>query len=269
MSAVAVSLLAPASDWAETADLDSALVLLADLPREELEGLADAGREVQHCQRVLAKTGDSVVGELMRGTGSFSPWRHYPPGDVYDHEYHAQFYYHAHSDHERVDGEHGHFHTFLRPLGMPSGLRPAPVPDYTPPADPNDGLSHLIGISTDRNGRPFRLFTTNRWVTGETWYAADDVVRMLDCFVIDHARPSWPVNRWLTAVMRLFRPQIIALLHARDQEILRWQESHRDVLVYEDRRLEVPSEMAVAIDTQVTAVSTALRQTRRRMSAVR
>ena len=39
--------------------------------------------------------------------------------------------------------------------------------------------------------------------------------------VIDHARPSWPANRWITALMRMFRPQIVELLHARDAEINR------------------------------------------------
>ena len=31
----------------------------------------------------------------------------------------------------------------------------------------------------------------------------------LDRFDIDHAYPSWPVNRWLTAMVRLFRPQMV------------------------------------------------------------
>lgn len=241
------------------------------LPGGDLQAMADAAREVTTCQRVLAKTGDTVVGELLRSAGSFYEWRHYPPGDVYDAEYHAQYYYHAHPEGERAGGEHGHFHTFLRPLGMPPDIRPAPVPDAPGAApgadapesdDPNDALCHLIGISMDRASRPIRLFTTNRWVTGETWYAAADVVRMIDAFVVDHARPSWPVNRWITAVVRLFRPQVIHLVQARDAAMARRQARFPDRNVLEDRELDVPSAMAVSLEEQIVAVNRALARSR-------
>ncbi|WP_035692012.1 DUF6969 family protein [Azospirillum halopraeferens] len=243
---------------------DAIGVDLAAMPRAELQAMAEAAAEVRNCRRVLAKTGDTVVGELLRGQGTPVEWRHYPPGDVYDAEYHAQYYYHCHPEGERPAGEHGHFHTFLRPLGMPDGVRPADVPDPEPVQGDNDALSHLVAIAMDTLGRPVRLFTTNRWVTGETWYAAGDVVRMLDRFVIDHARPSWPANRWITGIMRLFRPQIVALLHARDEAVHRWAQSHPGTCVYEDRALEVPSGIAIAVDDQIAAVEEALHGTRRR-----
>ncbi len=229
--------------------------------------MAEAAREVRTCQRVLAKTGDTVVGELLRGHGTLYEWRHYPPGDVYDAEYHAQYYYHCHPEGERPDGEHGHFHTFLRPLGMPSGVAPAPLTDFTEPENPNDALSHLVGIAMDVAGQPVRLFTTNRWVTGETWYAADDVIRMLDSFVVDHARPSWPANRWITAMMRLFRPQIRELLILRDETVCNWAERHPGGHVYEDRKLEVPSQLVISVAQQIAAVEQVVRGARRGRAA--
>ncbi|QJE73150.1 hypothetical protein HHL28_08675 [Aerophototrophica crusticola] len=234
------------------------------LPQEELEALSDAGREVMLCTRVLAKTGDTMVGELLRGAGPFYEWRHYPSNDVYDPEYHAQYYYHAHPPEERVDGEHGHFHTFLRPLGMPEGVKPLDLPDLKPDPDGNDALCHLVGISMDKAGRPIRLFTTNRWVTGETWYAAADAVRMLDGFVIDHARPSWPLNRWITALMRLYRPLVVQLLQQRDATIAQWQQDHPDTNAYEDRALEVTSEAYVSVEEHISRVELAMRRLRRR-----
>jgi hypothetical protein len=48
--------------------------------------------------------------------------------------------------------EHGHFHTFLRPLGMPKGVRPAMVDDFKMLDDENDALCHLIAISMDKFG---------------------------------------------------------------------------------------------------------------------
>jgi hypothetical protein len=89
----------------------------------------------------------------------------YPTGDVYDHESHAQFYYHAHPQ-ELRGGQHGHFHTFLRANGIPDGMRPLALPDYENPADPNDDLTHLIAVLMNPVGLLICLFSTNHWVTG-------------------------------------------------------------------------------------------------------
>jgi hypothetical protein len=231
---------------------------LGAVPRSQLEAMAEAGAEVIEVHRVLAKTGDNVVGEVLRGTGTFYEWDHYPPGDVYDQESHAQFYYHAHPADQRFPEEHGHFHTFLRPRGMPEGVRPVRLPNTPLPDDPNDALAHLIAIAMDGRGLPLRLFTVNRWVTGETWYAAGDVKRMLDRFVVDHTRPSWPANIWVTAMLRFFRPQIEALIDARDRAVADWQETHRPPDVYEDRALEVTAYADIAIDAQMQAIEQAL-----------
>jgi len=42
---------------------------------------------------------------------------------------------------------------------------------------------------------------------------------MLGRFRIDHGRPSWPTNIWITAMLRLFRPQIERLLRQRDAAV--------------------------------------------------
>jgi hypothetical protein len=228
---------------------------LADLPTAELERLAEAGHEVVEARRVLAKTGDNIVGELLRGHETFFEWDHYPPGDVYDRETHGQYYYHAHPAAERFENENGHFHTFLRPRGMPAGMSPAPVLGYKPLKDPDDALSHLIAIAMNPAGLPFRLFTVNRWVTGEVWYKADDVARMLDIFDIDHAQPSWPVNRWITGMVRLFKPQILELLQARDRAVNAWAKRDGIKDVYEDRALEVTGYMGISVEDQVRTVA--------------
>lgn len=231
---------------------------LESLSTEALEDMAEAGAEVMEIHRVLAKTGDNLVGELLKHNGTFYEWDHYPPGDIYDHETHGQYYYHAHASDQRFQGEHGHFHTFVRPRGMPPGIKPAKVAGYVAPEDPNDALSHLVAIAMTPGGLPFRLFTVNRWVTGEVWYKADDVIRLLDVFKIDHAQPSWPVNRWIGAMIRLFKPQIADLLQARDRKVAAWQELAPDGDVFEDRSLEVTSFLDISIDRQVRGVTKAL-----------
>ncbi|WP_422367925.1 DUF6969 family protein [Pelagibius sp.] len=228
---------------------------LEPLSTEDLEAMAEAGQEVAEIHRVLAKTGDNIVGELLKNNGTFYEWDHYPPGDVYDHETHGQFYYHAHAPDQRFEGEHGHFHTFVRPKGMPPGIKPAAVPGFVKPEDPNDALSHLIAISMTPEGLPFRIFTVNRWVTGEVWYDAKDVTVLLDYFKIDHTQPSWPVNRWVTAMVQLYKPQIIELLEARDRKVSLWQQQNGDRDVFEDRELEVTSFLDIDPNKQIQAVA--------------
>lgn len=228
---------------------------LEPLSTEDLEAMAEAGQEVAEIHRVLAKTGDNIVGELLKNNGTFYEWDHYPPGDVYDHETHGQFYYHAHAPDQRFEGEHGHFHTFVRPKGMPPGIKPAAVPGFVMPEDPNDALSHLIAISMTPEGLPFRIFTVNRWVTGEVWYDAKDVMVLLDYFKIDHTQPSWPVNRWVTAMVQLYKPQIIELLEARDRKVSLWQQQNADRDVFEDRALEVTSFLDIDPNKQIQAVA--------------
>ena len=97
-------------------------------------------------------------------------------------------------------------------------------------------------------GAPLRLFTTNRWVTGEVWYEAEDVVNLLEKFTIDIAQPSWPVNLWVSNMLVLFRPQIVELIHARDAAIANWAQAHPDRNVYEDRELEVTSVAEIRVE---------------------
>jgi hypothetical protein len=223
------------------------------LDRSLLEGMLEAGHQIAECYRLLEKGGQNIVGEVLKGQGTFYEMDHYPSGDVYDNESHSQYYYHAHRE-----GEHGHFHTFLREAGMPPGLAPVDQSHAEFMDDRDDTLSHLVAVSMDRAGFPISLFTTNRWVTADTWYAAPDVVQMLERFDMDLAFPSLPVNLWLTAMVRLFRPQIEALVHDRDRTIARWAVEHGDVDVFEDRELEVTSECAISVDSQLERVRAAL-----------
>ena len=229
----------------------SALELTGSAPAR-LELMLAAGEEALECERVLKKAGLNIVGEILRGQGEFYEYNHYPDDDVYDRESHAQYYYHAHRG---IPGEHGHFHTFLRYAGMPEGVTPVSHPEA--PAG-EAAIAHVIAISMDAHGWPIGLFATNRWVTGDTWYPAGDVIRMIDRFTIDHAYPSWPVNRWITAMMRLFRPQIETLLRERDRVIADWVKRHFDVDVLEDRRLEITGYRLISVEGQMHHVRVAL-----------
>lgn len=230
-------------------DLSAAL---AQLPQSELKVMRDAGETVLNCQRVLRKTSSNVVGEVLRHQGTFYQWNHYPKGDAIDWETHSQYYYHAHPKDERP-GEHGHFHTFLRYQGMPGGVEPQQV-DPPQKANANRIGAHIVAVSCDKKGYASKLFTTNRWVTDETWYPAEQMVRMIDRFEIDHTFPSWATNIWLTGVIRLFRPQIRHLLEQRDLAVAAWQARFPDRDVFEDRELEITSELDVDVEAQMAAL---------------
>lgn len=217
---------------------------------DRLQKMQAAGQVVEECHRVLAKVGENIVSDLLKTSGEFNQITHYPEGDVFDPETQGQYYYHAHRG-----GEHGHFHLFLRPRGMPKGVFPKQVPDLQEPEAPNDALSHLVAISMDDYGVAQSLFTTNRWVTAEYWYDCQDVIAMLDRFEIDHAVPSWPANQWVGAMVQLFYPQICELLRTRDEVMADWANVHPESNVYEDRDMEIPSEIPCDHATQIAAIA--------------
>jgi hypothetical protein len=118
---------------------------LDDLPMETLAAMLHAGRDVLEWRRILAETGDSVVGPVLRHERRLYILDHYPKGDVFDPDSHAQWYYHAHDKKDRP-GEHSHFHTFMRGGGMPAGIHPAPLPDFELKVDKHELVCHLVAV---------------------------------------------------------------------------------------------------------------------------
>lgn len=225
------------------------------LPRAQLEDMRHAGEEINECYRVLTKGGLNIVGEMLEAQGTFYEFDHYPKGDIYDEETHAQYYYHAHRS---AAGEHGHFHTFLRQGAIPDEISPVPYEGDAEWPSGSDAVCHFVAISMDVYGFPIGLFATNRWVTDEVWYRAEDMIAMIDRFVIDHAYPSWPANRWITAMFRLFRPEIEALLVHRDAVVEAWRQADPDTDVFENRDLEVTGSLRVYVGEKIEQVRSAL-----------
>lgn len=235
---------------------------------------AEAAARLRECRAALAARGSNVVRELVGGgaADAITDWRHYPDGEVYDPVTHVQFFFHRHPGPPAAGGappaEHGHFHLFMRGEGMPAGATPlvppelavanAPAPRQSAPLKRgrSDEVCHLVAIAIDTRGEPVRLFTTNRWVTGETWYRADDAIAMLDRVRLGDAAAPGLVGRWIEAVVALFRPEISVLLRNRDKAVgdWRWRWPRRDP--FEDTRLEVTSSFAIDLDARLAAVET-------------
>jgi hypothetical protein len=228
----------------------------------EIARMERAAAVIADCCAGLAAQHRGILDTIVPAGDRFAAWRRYPEGEIYDPVSHAQYFYHIHPAERCSPREHGHFHTFLRAEGMPPGAVPLVLPEAAvaartapPQAAPgkrgaSDEVSHLVAIALDGSGEPCCLFTTNRWVTGETWYRADDVIAMLDRFVIAAADPPELRDRWLCAVLELFRPQIAALLHERDAKVMAWRQ-RRNADVFEDRRLEIASSREIDLAAQL------------------
>lgn len=182
-----------------------------------------ARTEIAFCEAVLAKGGLNVLSETFAGVTDIAAWEHYPPGEVFDPASNAQWFYHCHPA-EKGSAEHGHFHCFLRPEG------------------PEGPIHHLCAVGVDAHGRLVRLFTVNQWVVGDDWADADTTIALLAQFDMQMPRPSYLVNRWLTAVLVAYEDEIAALVRQRDAVIAAHQPPE-GVAAREDRALEVTSEL--------------------------
>ena len=99
-------------------------------------------------------------------------------------------------------------------------------------------------------------FCTNRWVTAEAWYPAEQVVAMLDLFAIGHAFPNWAVNRWIAAMVRLYRPYIEELVRQRDAVIADRQEKLPGRDVFEDRDLDITTYLPIDVPSLIQRLET-------------
>jgi hypothetical protein len=229
-----------------------------------------AAAALRECRRALAAGDTTVIRETVGpAVANIADWRHYPDGEVYDPSSQVQYFYHRHPALESPSPaavEHGHFHVFLRGEGIPAGITPlllpdaavanAPLPRQSAPLKRGnrDEVCHLVAIAVDERGEPLRLFTTNRWVTGETWYRADDVICVLDRVRFGTTTAPALVNRWIEALIRLFQPEIAVLLRNRDKAIMDWRWRWPRRNVFEDARLEITSSFAINVDARLAAI---------------
>lgn len=243
--------------------------MMANLERARLQAMLTAGNDVLLVQRDLAAKRSNLVAELLRGEEDFFEQQHYPVGDVFDPSTGAQYYYHAHRNDDR---EHGHFHIFQRPHVQAEQFEPAryvkagvgrcspeeTIGKHWPRGE--QALAHIVGVAMDHYGQPIRLFTTNRWVTDETWFPAREVIAMLSRFELRHAWPSQEVNRWLNGLLQLFQPEIVELIRRRDAAVEARGRANPRGDALEDRSLEVTASLDISVERRV-------RQLRRSLAA--
>ncbi len=137
-------------------------------------------------------------------------------------------YYHSHADPWRRDDEHGHFHLFL-----PAGSE----------------WSHLAALSIDGQGQPQAWFTVNRWVTAGPWCEPTELLTALDRFLAcaGEAQGLSLTERWLTHMLGLWRPQLPALLEARDARLAERSAGRPPETVWQDRNIYTLSRQPVEL----------------------
>ena len=210
-------------------------------------------------QREMTQAGGSILHHTLRGSDRHQAMAHYPAGDRIDAVTGAQYFYHAHRA-DMATEEHGHFHCFLRSHAVPSRLRPLPLPSQA--EKPDAAMTHLVAIAMDRHGQPIRLFTVNRWVTHDTWYAARHHPQLLKRFRFDPPRHDdtdaayWrALDGWVAGMLHLFAPQIAWLAAARDSTIAAWQTAHMNTDPYDARQIEELSSLPIDLAQQIALLT--------------
>lgn len=200
------------------------------------------------------QSGSNMAIAALAGAKQFEYLQHYPARDVIDNAHNTRFFYHGHSCKNAVRDEHGHFHLFVY------------FPDCRTTPTEEVKFSHLVGLSLDNKGQALRWFTTNRWVTGETWHPANQLIALLPAVRLTTKGRLHPVAKWLESMLILFRPQIASLLLERDALIEREIEllkqsssknqkySQYQQVIFENREFDVISECPASLQDQLQEI---------------
>jgi hypothetical protein len=233
------------SAHADTARLPFTQARIAD----SLQRLDAAGRRqakvsaniLIECLQDFARSGRLPL-SLVVGHGTTATiMQHYQPAEASALDGTAgalHFFYHAHAMPGAVRAEHGHFHVFAQ-----LGKDDRQTPQY----------AHLLGIAVDARGLPLRLFTTNRWVTDETWLPAASVLEIVRQVLRTKSPAEANIELWLRAQLGVFLPQIAELLQHRDYRLAAREQAGRRPGLLEDRRLQVLSQCMVSVEQQLSA----------------
>lgn len=198
----------------------------------------------------MASEGRPLMTRVLPATGAIC-WEHYPDDDARDRETRSRWYYHVHAPGDRDPAEHGHFHLFLHRTQMDEGAE-----IIAAPAEGDDApalVAHIAGLSIDRQGIPITWFATNRWVTDEFMHPAEVLTAHLDCFNVDHTDEDDAVNRFLTAMVALYRDELGQLLRERDAALACLQKVAGPESIYESGNAVLAS-LAIDIDDKIESL---------------
>lgn len=196
------------------------------------EANKSAGADLREAAFTVIETVTQMASEgrpLMQRVlpeGEVHWWAHYPDDDARDAVTRSRWFYHIHAPGDRDPAEHGHFHLFLHRTQLGGATTPLAIPEEGEEAAAF--VVHIAGLAIDHNGLPTSWFATNRWVTDEFLYPAETVIDHLPLYNVDATEEDATVNRFLTAMVALYRDEIAALLAERDARLRELVAEHGD-----------------------------------------
>ena len=189
---------------------------------------------------------------VLPADGESHFWKHYPKGDARDAKTKSRWYYHVHAPGSRDEGEHGHFHLFLHRSQLPEGLEPKVWPPQGEECKAH--VTHLVSLSIDTTGIPRSWFTVNRFVTNEFLFPAEVMIAHLADFNVDATKEDSLVNRFVTAMVALYRDEIAQLLRERDAHQAQLVEEHGEKGYEKASGIEVLSQIPINLDAKIASL---------------
>ena len=212
----------------------------------------DAAHTVIETITQMAQEQRQLMLRVLPDGGDSHFWKHYPKGDARDAKTRSRWYYHVHAPGSRDEGEHGHFHLFLHRTQLPKGLEPKVWPPQG--EDCKAHVTHLVGLSIDTVGIPRAWFTVNRFVTNEFLFPADVMIEHLPDFNVDETKEDDLVNRFVTAMVALYREEIAELLRQRDARHVELVAKHGEKGYEKESGVEVLSQIPIDLDAKISSL---------------
>jgi len=200
----------------------------------------------------MAQEQKPLMLRVLPESGESHFWKHYPKGDARDAETKSRWYYHVHAPGSRDEGEHGHFHLFLHRTQLPEGLEPKVWPPQG--EDCKAHVTHMVGLSIDTVGIPRAWFTVNRFVTNEFLYPADVMIDHIRDFNVDKTKEDDLVNRFVTAMVALYREEIADLLKQRDVRHEKLVAEFGEQGYEKECGIEVLSQIPIDLDAKISSL---------------
>ena len=192
----------------------------------------DARESLAACILDMAEAKTNPVLEILDLSKPLVENKKYPHDLLHFNQQGWRAYYHCHpasrAGNHRFEGEHGHFHIFIRTQMSP------------------EIWSHLAALAIDNMGQPLGWFTVNHWVTGETWINAPALIQHLT--KIPYDMQNTLVECWLLSLLNLSSKDVAAILTERDMVLEKKKSEHDGLDVKQDKELYLLSEIPVNIN---------------------
>ena len=238
--------------WVFAAQALESMQPLAATGSPRVSSAAEPARLLYACVQEMARRRTNPVLEVLGGTTSVEWDRRYPPELLRFGGARLRAYYHCHRAPGTRADEHGHFHVFVRSPRDPDTL---------------ERWTHVAALSMDGLGQPLGWQAVNHWVSGGLWRPATKTLTLLDRAEV-HAGVLL-IERWLVAMLRLFRAEIASLLRRRDSELARLAAPRATADIRADRALYILAAEPVDLLARLGSHLAAPREKQARRSAAR